>query len=497
MSNSTVRVRYAPSPTGSFHVGGARTALYNWLYARHCGGKFILRIEDTDRTRFRPDALLDLLNGLRWLQLDWDEGPEVGGPVGPYTQSERLPLYQEHVNRLLATGAAYRCYCSPQRLEALREQQRQQGLPPGYDRACRELTQRQIADYEAQGVTPVIRLRIPLEGQTTFHDLIRGDITVDNAGLDDLVLLKSDGFPTYHLANIVDDHLMEISHVMRGDEWIPSTPRHILLYEAFGWDPPAFAHLPLILNPTGKGKLSKRKEKGPGGEEYLVMVHEFKQAGYLPEAMFNFLALVGWAYNDQTEVFTRQQAIAAFDIERINKAPAVFSYDKLRWMNGVYIRQLPPDELAGRLLPFLARAGIVVGPEVAHKIALLVQERISTLSDAVPLIDYAFVEAISYDPETLIQKRMSREDASRALEAAHQALAQTPSFAPEALEEVLRPLGESLGLKPAQFFGTIRVAVTGRSVTPPLFGTLELIGREKVLNRLRRAQELLLAQPAG
>ena len=496
MAPSSVRVRYAPSPTGSFHVGGARTALYDWLYARHTGGKFILRIEDTDRTRYRPDALQDLLAGLRWLGLDWDEGPEVGGPFAPYVQSERVALYQEYANRLLAKGDAYRCYCSPQRLAALRQEQRRRGLPPGYDRTCRELTRQQIADYQAQGVTPVIRLRIPDEGQTTFHDLIRGPITVDNRSLDDLVLLKSDGFPTYHLAVVVDDHLMEISHVTRGDEWIPSTPRHILLYRAFGWDPPAFAHLPLILNPSGKGKLSKRREHSPTGEEYLVMVHEFKEAGYLPEALFNFLALLGWAYDGQTDIFSREQAIAAFEIQAISKAPAVFSYDKLRWMNGVYIRGLAPDELARRLAPVLARAGIVVGPDVARQVALLVQERISTLNDAVPLVDYAFMETVTYEPQMLVQKGMTREDAGRALEAARHALADLPGFDAQAIEAALRPLAAALGLKTGQLFGTLRVAVTGRAVAPPLFGTLELVGRERVLARLRHAQEMLLAQPA-
>jgi len=489
-----VRVRYAPSPTGSFHVGGARTALYNWLYARHTGGTFVLRIEDTDRTRYRPGALHDLLEGLRWLGLDWDEGPDAGGPFGPYTQSERVALYQEHTNRLLAKGAAYPCYCTPERLSALRAEQRRAGATPGYDRACRELTQRQIAEYEAQGITPVIRLRVPLEGQTTFHDAIRGDITVSNRTLDDLVLLKSDGFPTYHLANIVDDHLMAISHVMRGDEWIPSTPRHVLLYQAFGWEPPVFAHLPLILNPTGKGKLSKRKEKGPDGRDYLVMVHEFKQAGYLPEALFNYLALVGWSYGEQEELFSRAQAIAAFDIGGISKSPAVFSYDKLAWMNGVYIRQLTLEDLAGRLEPVLARAGIIVGPSDALRVARLVQERITTLNDAPALVDFAFREPAEYDPALLIQKKMTREDTLRALDAARDALEAVEPFSEQALEATLRPLAEALGLKVGQLFGAIRVAVTGRTVAPPLFGTLELLGRDEVVARLRRAEELLARQ---
>ena len=493
MAHQTVRVRYAPSPTGMLHVGGARTALYNWLFARHHGGRFILRIEDTDRTRYRAGAVHDLQQGLRWLGLDWDEGPEVGGAYGPYVQSERLPLYQEYTERLLAKGAAYRCYCTPERLTALRDEQAARGLPPGYDRACRELTRQQIAHHEAAGTASVVRLRTPLEGQTTIHDMIRGDITVENRTLDDLVLLKSDGYPTYHLANIVDDHLMEISHVMRGDEWIPSTPRHVLLYQAFGWDPPEFAHLPLILSPTGKGKLSKRKEKGPGGEDYLVMVHEFAEAGYLPDALFNFLALVGWSYDDTTEVFSRQQAISAFAVERINDSPAVFSYDKLKWMNGMYIRQLAPVDLAALLTPILTRHGMEVTAEQALKVALLVQERIVTLNEAPGLVDFAFAEGLSYDPKLLIQKKMTAEDARRALAAAQHDLAEAPAFDAEHLEARLRALSEATSLKPGQLFGSIRVAVTGRAVAPPLFGTLELLGREKVLERLRRAQEMLTA----
>ncbi len=493
MAKPMVRVRYAPSPTGSFHVGGARTALYNWLYARHTGGRFLLRIEDTDRTRYRPDALQDLLEGLRWLGLDWDEGPEVGGPFGPYTQSERVALYQEHAQRLVAKGAAYPCYCTPERLSVLREEQRRRGEAPGYDRACRELTRKQIADYEAQGITPVIRLRIPLEGQTTFHDAIRGDITVENRRLDDLVLLKSDGFPTYHLAVIVDDHLMEISHVMRGDEWIPSTPRHVLLYQAFGWEPPTFAHLPLILSPTGKGKLSKRKEKGPGGEDYLVMVHEFKQAGYLPEALFNFLALVGWSYSEQEEIIKREQAVAAFDIQGINKSPAIFSYDKLNWMNGMYVRQLALEDLGARLMPVLARAGLEAGPEQAVQVARLVQERITTLNDAPGLVDFAWGATPDYDPAMLVQKKMTPEETLRALGAAQQALEAAPEFTGRALEAALRPLADALGLKAGQLFGAIRVAVTGRTVAPPLFGTLELLGRGRAVARLRAAQERLRA----
>ncbi|MGQ9667707.1 MAG: glutamate--tRNA ligase, partial [Anaerolineae bacterium] len=398
MASVPVRVRFAPSPTGYLHVGGARTALFNWLFARRHHGVFILRIEDTDRTRYQEDALEDLMAMLRWLGLDWDEGPDVGGPYGPYFQSQRLHIYQEYAEKLVREGHAYYCYCSPERLEAMREEQRRRGEPPGYDRHCRYLTAKRRAEYEAQGIKPVIRLAVPLEGQTSFTDVIRGTITVDNSSLDDLVLLKSDGYPTYHLANVIDDHLMRISHIMRADEWLPSVPKHVLLYQAFGWEPPAFAHLPVILDPSGQGKMSKRRQR-VGDKEHYVLVREFKEAGYLPEAMFNFLTLVGWSLDDKTQIMSKELAIQHFDLDRINKAPAAFSYEKLEWMNGYYIRQLPPDELAERLVPFLARGLDMSEEEIRRRpdtrlLAPLVQERIKLLSEAVEMIDFAYREQL-------------------------------------------------------------------------------------------------------
>ena len=309
MASSPVRVRMAPSPTGYFHMGSARTSLFNWLYARHTGGRFILRIEDTDQKRYHPQALTDIFESLRWLGLDWDEGPEVGGDYGPYFQSQRLPIYQEHARKLVEADAAYYCYCSEERLTVLRVEQRARGQTPGYDRHCRALTARQRAEYEAQGIVPVVRLKAPTEGTVTFHDLIRGDITVDVHTLDDLVLLKLDGFLTYHLVHVVDDHLMEIMHILRGDDWLASSPRHILIYQAFGWQPPVMAHLPLLLDPSGKGKMSKRKPV-IDGVEYPTLIRDFRKEGYLPEALFNFLALLGWSYDASNDLFTREEAIA-------------------------------------------------------------------------------------------------------------------------------------------------------------------------------------------
>jgi glutamyl-tRNA synthetase len=349
---NNVRVRIAPSPTGMPHVGLFHTFLYNWLFARHHHGKFIVRIEDTDVARRVEGAVEALLEAIRWLGLDWNEGPEVGGPYGPYVQSERLPIYQEHAQQLIAQGHAYECYCSPERLTDLRAEQERQKVPPGYDRHCRGLSAADAEVLRAEGITPVIRFAVPLDGETTFHDALRGDITWENRLLDDFVLIKSDGYPTYHLAHLVDDHLMEISDVLRGEEWIPSTPRHMLLYQAYGWTPPRFCHLGPLLGPDRK-KLSKRH--GAMG------VLEYRDEGYLPEAMVNYLAIIGASYEPTgtREIFTLRELVDAFDVQRLTKAGAIFDKAKLDWMNGYYIRQLPVGDLARRLVPFLKRAGLL------------------------------------------------------------------------------------------------------------------------------------------
>ncbi len=495
MTDRPVRVRMAPSPTGYFHLGSARTALFNWLYARHTGGRFILRIEDTDRTRYHPEALADLFASLRWLGLDWDEGPEVGGDYGPYFQSQRLPIYQKYARKLVIEGHAYYCYCSEERLAALREEQRRRKQNPGYDRRCRYLTAAEHAEYEAQGIVPVIRLKVPDEGTITFHDLIRGDISVNAHTLDDLVLLKSDGFPTYHLANVVDDHLMEITHILRGDEWLSSVPRHILIYRAFGWEPPAMAHLPLLLDPSGKGKMSKRRPV-VDGVEYPTLIRDFRQEGYLPEAMFNFLALLGWSYDPANDLFTREQAIERFDIVDINPKPSVVSYSKLEWMNGVYIRQLSTEELTRRLLPLLAEGLGLTEEEVASHPGLpalvpAIQERLKKLSDAVEMVDFAFREPGEYDPQRLIGHKMTAAESLEALRAAREVLARLPEFAEGPIEAALRELADRIGVKAGALFGILRTAVTGKQVAPPLFASIVAVGRERTLARCDRAIRLL------
>jgi len=487
-TTNPVRVRYAPSPTGDFHVGGARTALFNYLFARHHGGQFILRIEDTDQKRYNPQALEWLLNGLRYLGLDWDEGPSVGGDYGPYTQTERLDIYRTHCNQLIDEGHAYRCFCTPERLAAVREERAKNNDPTtGYDRHCRNLDPAEAADRAARGESHVVRAKLPLDGEITARDMIRGDITFQNAQLQDAVIMKSDGIPTYHLANVVDDHLMEISHILRGDEWVNSLPLHLHLYHAFGWQPPAMAHLPLILNPTGKGKMSKRESRAPDGRLLPVFVRTFEELGYLPEAMVNYLALLGWSFDGQTELMTMAELIERFSLDRVNASPAAWNYDKLDHFNGHYIRELAVDDLTDRLLPHLSAAGIQADRETMLKITPHIQERLKTLLDAAEWVDFFFVDELpDYDPTGLIPKKAEATTALTALQKAAEILTST-EFSHDALNTALRAAAGDLGLKVGQMFQPIRVAVAGKMVAPPLFETLEILGRDTVLERVKQA----------
>ena len=482
-----VRVRFAPSPTGRPHVGGIRTAMFNWLLARHTGGKFILRIEDTDVTRLVEGAVEYIIEGLRWLGLDWDEGPDVGGDCGPYYQSQRMHLYQEAAERLLSQGDAYYWYCSPERLEEMRKVQMARRQPPGYDRHCRELTEAQRSEKEAAGIVPVVRFKVPAEGQTSFHDMIYGDVTFENSTLDDFVMLKSDSYPTYHLASVVDDHAMAISHVVRGEEWISSTPRHLMIYRALGYTPPLYLHHPLIIGPD-RAKLSKRH-----GD---VSILEFRDKGYLPEAMFNFIALIGWSLDDKTELMSRQEFIENFNVARIGKTQAVFNREKLEWMNGVYIRELSIEEFTERAPPFLDRG---LPPSVprpldagyVRRIMPLVQERAKTLAELPELTEFFFVDELEYETEMLIGKKMTAATTILALERSRQCLQALPSFDETSLEDRLRPLAVELEMKTGQLFGALRGAVTGRTATPPLFQTMAVLGREPCLKRINAALQKL------
>ena len=475
-----VRVRFAPSPTGYPHLGNIRTALFNWLFARHNYGTFILRIEDTDVARRVEGAVDMIVDSLHWLGLDWDEGP--------YFQSERLNHYHEIANELVKRDAAYLCYCSSQRLEALRQEQMSHKQPPGYDRKCRSLTLEQKKEMEASGITPVVRFKSPPDGQTTFHDLIRGEIVFENSTLDDFVLLKSDGYPTYHLANIVDDHMMKISHVLRADEWLSSTPRHILLYRTLDWQSPQFAHLPMILGPD-RSKLSKRHG--------ATAINEYKEQGYLAEAMINFLSLLGWSLDDKTEILTKEEIIKNFSLERVSKTAAVFNKDKLDWMNGVYIRSLSPDDFAIQAIPFLENnlpAQIKRPLDIAYlqNIMPLIQDRAKTLLEVTQLTEFFFVEELEYDTNLLLHK-IEKPQAVQALQITISRLEGLDKWSTDSLEHIIRPLAEELGLKTGVFFGLLRVATTGRTAAPPLFQTMAVLGKERCFKRLKSALDKLTA----
>jgi len=491
-----IRTRFAPSPTGFLHIGGIRTALFGFLFARHNSGDFILRIEDTDRTRLVKGALEDIIASLKWIGIEWDEGPDIGGAYAPYRQSERKDIYQNMAFDLIKTGNAYKCFCSTERLRMLRENpssenQKKGESAQGYDRHCRSLAEKEIKDLEEKGLPYVIRLKIPEEDQTVFQDLVRREIITKNVVLEDIVLLKSDGFPTYHLANVVDDHLMAITHVIRGDEWISSTPVHVILYNAFGWPKPAFAHAPVILSQEG-GKLSKRHG--------ATMVREFIQKGYLKEALLNFLALLGWSLDDKTEFFSMDDLIKYFELHKINKAPASFSYEKLDWFNGMYIRKMETEKLYDLILPFLIDGNLLqegetgIKKEYILKILPLIQERLKYLSDAVGLIWFFFDDHFEIrEKQDLIPKKSTGEDALKILEMSIEYLGALKSFQIPDIEKSLREMVTSLEMKIGQVFMTIRIAITGTRVSPGLFETIFVLGRDRVLSRLTSAREILLS----
>lgn len=489
-----VRTRFAPSPTGPLHIGGVRSALFAWLLARHHGGKFILRIEDTDQKRFVPGSIELITDALHWLGIEWDEGPDIGGPYGPYIQSERLEHYQKWAGWLVENDKAYRCYCTSERLEQVNQEKTARKVPPGYDRHCRNLTPEQRAEREAEGLSHVVRLKVPLEGKTTGTDVILGTVEFDNSTLQDIVLLKSDGFPTYHLAHVVDDHLMEISHVTRANEWLPSLPVHLQLWQAFGWEIPHYAHLPVLLNPNGKGKLSKRHAGfTEDGRQVLVLAKEFKEAGYLAQAVVNFLTNIGWNFGDEREMFDVAEAIARFDITQVNPSNSVYPIEKLDWLNGLYIREkLTSDELAVHLRRPLEDAGFKVDEELLRKVAPVVQTRIKTLKDVVDMAGFFFREDfIPPKSEDIIQKKMDAEATSAALRAAYDLLANAPDFRTEPLHEAMQTLAQQLDLKNSQLFGALRVAITGQTISTPTFETMEILGREETLRRIATAIKLL------
>ncbi len=484
----TARVRYAPSPTGSPHVGNIRTAIFDWLFARKYGGTFVARLEDTDRdpSRYKPEYIDDIEQGLTALGITPDEWWAEPGEVGPYVQSERLPLYQAAADKLIAAGNAYRCYCTEERLAKMREEQQARGVPSGYDRRCRCLSDDERARLDAEDSPYTVRLAVPLEGQTTYTDLVYGEITFENRLVDDQVLLKSNGWPTYHLAVVVDDHEMGITHVIRGEDWQPSTPKQVLLYQALGWEQPQWVHVPLIVG-TDRKKLGKRH----GATQFV----EFIREGYLPEALFNFLVLLGWSPGEDREILARDEVVERFSIEGINRSPAVFDYEKLRWMNGEYIRSADPKRIVELCVPYLVRGGVLDDPPTAEQRAYaeavipLVIDRLRVLSDVVSCVDFFFQEPTECD-EKGRRKWLTGPDALARLRAVSEAVAaESSDLTPELCERIIDGAAESLGIPRGPVIHTVRAAVTGRTVGPGLFELLSVLGGSRVLARLKTAEE--------
>lgn len=480
MSENRIRVRFAPSPTGYLHVGGARTALFNYLFAKKTGGTFILRIEDTDRTRFQEDSLKEIFDSLKWMGIEWTEGPEKGGDLGPYIQSERLDIYKKYSQILWDRGQVYPCFCTPERLEKMRkEKELRKEQHGGYDRRCREIPKDEAQKRIDAGEPYVLRLKAPLEGSISFIDGIRGEIETPVTMVDDTVLMKTDGYPTYHLASVVDDHLMEISHVLRGDEWIASTPRHILLYKAFGWQPPVIAHLPVILSPDG-GKLSKRKG--------AASVMDYKRAGYLPEALLNFLSLLGWNPGDDREIMGVDEIIEAFDMNRISAKPSVFDEDKLTWMNGQYMEHYDSAKLLADAEPMWAAKGLPVADfsaEYKEKVVSLFKVRSKKVTELGENGGYFFK-----DPEDYDAKQAGKQFTAAVKPALDKIVEKADGVAGwnrAALEELFHGIADELGMSAGKINPAVRLAVTGVGGGPDLFDMLELLGKDCVKRRVAAA----------
>ena len=486
-NTAPARVRFAPSPTGLTHLGSARTALYNFLLAQQSGGKFILRIEDTDQKRYDPNSESDLVTSLKWLGMKWDEGPDVGGPYAPYYQSKRSEIYRKHAEELVEKGAAFYCFCSPEELKVVREMQQKRHEQPHYSGKCRNVPLEEAKGRVKNGEKHVVRFKAPKEGSITVVDKLRGEITVENSKIDDMVLLKSDGFALYHLAAMVDDHLMEITHVLRSEEWLPSLPLHAHIYQAFGWQQPEWVHLSVFLKPSGKGKMSKRDTEQMRLTGQSIFVKDFADMGYTPEGVVNWIALMGWSFDDHTEFFTMQDLIDKFDIEKLNPSPAAIDFKKLDHFSGLHIRALAPKELAKRLIPYFEKAGYKVDAGQLAPIIPIIQTRMTTLDEGPTLAGFFFKEEIAPPVEMLIGKEMTAAESAAAVRKAVEILEVLPEFSAANAEAPMRAVAEELGLKAGQFFGILRNAVTGQEISPPLFESMEIVGRETVLARLNRA----------
>ncbi len=480
--NINIRVRFAPSPTGYLHIGGLRTALYNYLFAKRSGGVFILRIEDTDRSRYVEGAVENLIATLRWAGLDYDEGPGKDGGYGPYVQSERLDIYQKHVSQLLEQGKAYYCFCTPERLDEMRMVQQKRGIPPKYDRKCLRLTRKDIEENLQKQVRTVVRMKIPDDATVVVDDVIRGRVEFKSELLDDQVLIKSDGYPTYHLANVVDDHLMNVTHVIRGEEWLSSTPKHVLLYEYFDWELlPTFAHLPLLLN-LDRSKLSKRQ-----GD---IAVEDYRAKGYLPEALINFVALLGWGPIDDQDVFSMEQLTKEFSLERVGKSGSVFNIEKLKWLNEQHIRMKPKTELGSPLKSIIQREGYPIPQdEYLYRVVQLMKERVTVLDDFVTFSPYFFTDPEKYD-EGYVKKNWKADTASH-LKDLSVRFSGLQEWTDQAVEKTIREAASELKVDAGRLIHPLRLALTGVSIGPGLFELMAVLGKETVLRRITKAIDVL------
>ena len=489
--NKPARVRFAPSPTGYLHLGGARTALYDYLLARQTDGAFILRIEDTDQKRYMEEAEKDFIEAMEWLGLSWDEGPVQGGPFGPYRQSKRKAIYQQYARQLIDQGHAYPCFCSQERLEKIREEQLTANQNPRYDGRCRQLDPEQARQRVQQGEEHVIRLKTPRQGTTTAEDLLRGEITVENETLDDIILIKSNGLPVYHLAAMVDDHLMEITHVIRGSEWLPTFPLHKIIYDAFGWEEPTWVHLSVFLKPDGKGKMSKRDAEEAQQSGQPIFIKDMEDLGYLPETVVNWIALMGWSYDDKTEFFTLEDLIEKFSLDKLNPSPAAINFSKLDHFNGLHIRNLSVEEFSQRLIPYFERAGYQVDEEILPQVAAAIQTRTKKLTEAPDMAGFFFQDEVDLALDRMVSDKMPPPRAASACQRLITLFSSVPEITPETSEQPLRDLAEEMGLKAGHIFGLLREALTGQRVSPPLFDIMEILGKEEVITRLQKAADAL------
>jgi len=480
----------APSPTGRFHLGSARTALYNYLFARKTGGQFILRIEDTDQKRYVPGAEDEIIHSLEWLGISPDEGPVHGGNYGPYRQTQRREAYGKYAWELVEKGFAFPCFCTSERLEKVRQEQLAHKENPRYDGTCRKLDLEEARRRISAGEKYVIRFKMPKDGSTTAVDLLRGPITIANTALDDSVLLKSDGLPTYHMAAMIDDHLMEVTHVIRGSEWLSTFPLHVNILRAFGWEEPVWVHLSVFLKPSGKGKMSKREAAEAIKDGHSIFIGDLKDLGYTPEGVLNWIVLMGWGVAED-DVMTLDEMITRFSIDHLTPSPAAINFQKLDHFNGTHIRLLTTEDLARRIKPYLTDVGLEVDNDTLLKITPLIRERLVTLDDCIPFASFFFRETVEPNPEELIAKGLDAKQSADIARQTYEILASLPDLSHQTAEQPMREFVERSGLSANQVFGILRVAVTGQKVSPPLFESMEAIGQEKVLQRLQQATRIL------